>query len=86
MIVAETIVNGQYYSKCAQPEEISFIREPILTNNCDTVAYGSIMCNKMHGCDMYAKTGNTCIFYRSNVGCYEIGVHNKRMFKKRKLK
>lgn len=84
--VAEKLVNGQYYSKCQQPEVITFIKDPILTNSCASVLYGSIMCNSIRGCDMFKMTMNTCMFHRSNAGCNEIGVHNTRMFKKRKSK
>ncbi|VDI43158.1 Hypothetical predicted protein [Mytilus galloprovincialis] len=80
--VAEKLVNGQYYSKCQQPEVITFIKDPILTNSCASVLYGSIMCNSIRGCDMFKMTMNTCMFHRSNAGCNEIGVHNTRMFKK----
>ncbi|CAG2208362.1 unnamed protein product [Mytilus edulis] len=62
MNVAEKLVNGQYYSKCVQPEVISFIQEPILTDKCVTAAFGSTMCNNMHGCDMYEKTGTHAYF------------------------
>ncbi|CAG2247985.1 unnamed protein product [Mytilus edulis] len=76
------LVNGQYFSKCQQPEVITFIKDPILTDSCDSVLYGSIMCNNIRGCDMFKMTMNTCIFHRSNAGCTEIGIHNTRMFKK----
>ncbi|CAC5382199.1 unnamed protein product [Mytilus coruscus] len=82
MNVVGNIAIEQYYSKCQQPEDISFIKEPVLTNNCATVTYGSIMCNRINSCHMFKMTGNTCIFYSSNAGCDQLGTHNKRIFKR----